>query len=297
MSRLKDVKRRWDDAFAQAHWADVERMLADHYRDEGWQVEHCGTGGSGVCFDGGIDLKLRRHGRYVVVQCKHWNVKQVPHNAVHELLGVMHTEGAAGAIIVTSGEFTPAALRAAARAPAIELIDGVGARAMLGQRMAVPSFALPDVSRWDPVIEVAGQLAARAFDLPSPRPRTRAMASAVGALLAVKSGAFLLLVGMFAFSAWLIQGAVTDFGRRNATRVQAMTPSPASAVNAPPGAVSPVAQDLVRRQPRPTSPDPGEWQRRNEEAMRVLERSTPELARMPTPEEVEAARRRNESMD
>jgi len=57
----------------------------------------------GSRYDGGIDLKLRRGDEYVVVQCKHWNAKQVPHNDVHQLLGVMLSESATGAIFVTSG--------------------------------------------------------------------------------------------------------------------------------------------------------------------------------------------------
>ncbi len=60
-------------------------LLADHYRGQGWQVEHVGTGGSGARFEGGIDLKLRRSNEYVLDQCKHWNARQMPHNAVHEL--------------------------------------------------------------------------------------------------------------------------------------------------------------------------------------------------------------------
>lgn len=106
--------------------------MADYYRGHGWEVEHVGTGGTGSHFDGGIDLKLRRPSEYVVVQCKHWNAKQVPHNAVHELLGIMVSEGATGAILATSGEFTRYARESAAKGGHVQLIDGDALRAMLG---------------------------------------------------------------------------------------------------------------------------------------------------------------------
>src|SRR3546814_11101965 len=59
-----------------------------------YDVEHTGTGASGTKFDGGIDLKLRRGAEYVLVEAKHWNAFQVPHNVVHQLLGVMVNQGA-----------------------------------------------------------------------------------------------------------------------------------------------------------------------------------------------------------
>lgn len=129
---LKNVRSRRDDSLSRVGWDRLEVLLADYYRGQGWQVEHVGTGSSGARFDGGIDLKLRRSGEYVVVQCKHWNAKQVPHNAVHELLGIMVNEGATGAILATSGEFTRYARESAARGGHVQLIDGDALRAMLG---------------------------------------------------------------------------------------------------------------------------------------------------------------------
>src|SRR5690349_11198785 len=98
---LKNVKHRRDDALSRISWDRLEHMLAEHYRREGYGVEHVGTGGSGRKFDGGIDLKLRKDDEYILVQSKHWNAYQVTHNPVHELLGVMINEGATGAILVT----------------------------------------------------------------------------------------------------------------------------------------------------------------------------------------------------
>jgi hypothetical protein len=129
---LKSVRNRRDDALSRISWDRLESMLAEYYRREGYAVEHVGTGGSGRKFDGGIDLKLRKGGEYILVQSKHWNAKQVPHNAVHELLGVMVNEGATGAILVTSGEFTRAAIEAATKQGHVQLVDGDDLRAMLG---------------------------------------------------------------------------------------------------------------------------------------------------------------------
>ena len=132
MSSLKNVQRRHTDALTQVRWDRLEIMLADYYRAQGYAVDHCGTGNTRSRFDGGIDLKLRRDDAYILVQCKHWNAKQVPHNDVHQLIGLMVNEGATGAILVTSGEFTRAAVEAAARQRHVQLVDGDDLRGMLG---------------------------------------------------------------------------------------------------------------------------------------------------------------------
>ena len=132
--RLKRVRERRSDALAGEDWARVEQLLADYYRGQGYVVEHCGTGGRAARFDGGVDLRLRRDGETTLVQCKHWNAYQVPHNDVHQLLGIMVNERASGAILVTSGEFTRAAIEAATRHGHVKLVDGDDLRRMLGPR-------------------------------------------------------------------------------------------------------------------------------------------------------------------
>jgi hypothetical protein len=132
MYGLKNVRNRRSDALTRIAWDQLEAMVATYYRDLGYAVDHCGTGASGLDTDGGIDLKLRKSDQYIVVQCKHWNAKQVPHNDVHQLLGVMVNEGATGAILVTSGEFTVAARNAAGKLGHVQLIDGSQLREMLG---------------------------------------------------------------------------------------------------------------------------------------------------------------------
>lgn len=142
---LKNVRQRRDDALARVGWDQLELLLAAYYRGQGYAVEHVGTAGVGSRYDGGIDLKLRRGDEYVVVQCKHWNAKQVPHNDVHQLLGVMLSEGATGAIFVTSGEFSAYAVESAARSGRVQLVDGEALRAMLGPLPPPPASQAPQV--------------------------------------------------------------------------------------------------------------------------------------------------------
>ncbi len=132
MKGLKNVHRRHEDALSRIAWDDFERLVADYYRGQGYRVMHVGTGGNSGKFDGGIDLKLFKGDVCTLVQCKHWNAKQVTHNAVHELLGIMINERASAAILICSGEFTRAATEAAQRHGHVQLIDGVAVRAMLG---------------------------------------------------------------------------------------------------------------------------------------------------------------------
>jgi hypothetical protein len=128
----KRVRERRNDALTRVGWEQLEVLLATWYRGQGYEVEHSGTGASGSKYDGGIDLKLRRPGEYALVQIKHWNAYKVPHNDVHQLLGLMVNEGATDAILITSGEFTKAAIEAATRHGHVRLIDGNELRAMLG---------------------------------------------------------------------------------------------------------------------------------------------------------------------
>ena len=133
---LKPVTNRHSDDLSRIDHVAFERLLADYYQDQGYVVDHCGAAASHSRFDGGIDLKLRKGTEFILVQCKHWNAKQVTHNAVHELLGIMVNEGATGAIVITSGEFTSAAKQAGAKQGHVQLVDGIEVRRMLGDRLA-----------------------------------------------------------------------------------------------------------------------------------------------------------------
>jgi restriction system protein len=70
--------RRWDRivltkgtalaSIRQLGWEDLERLVGEAYRRQGYYVLERG----GPQPDGGIDLELVRGGEKVVVQCKHW---------------------------------------------------------------------------------------------------------------------------------------------------------------------------------------------------------------------------------
>jgi restriction system protein len=157
MKGLKPVSRRHDDSLSRVGWEQFEALVAGYYRSQGFQVEHVGTGETGRDSDGGVDLKLRRGESYILVQCKRWTAMKVPHNVVHELLGIMVNQGATGAILITSGEFTKAAIEAASRQRNFKLIDGHELRVMLGP---VPDSALDSLARWRaPASKMAGKAA------------------------------------------------------------------------------------------------------------------------------------------
>ena len=144
----RKIQHRYTDELVGISWEAFERIFAEHYRQLGYRVEHSGTGASHARYDGGIDIKLYRDDEYIVVQCKHWNALQVTHNYVHELIGVMHTQHATDAILITSGEFSKAALEAAAQCPTMTLIDGAEVRRIFQDSLPtlVPASPLPVVS-------------------------------------------------------------------------------------------------------------------------------------------------------
>lgn len=162
----KRVRNRRYDALSRIDPDAFERLMGDHYRDQGFEVEVCGAGHTGSRYDGGIDLKLRKDGKYYVVQCKRNNVGQDTHKTVHELIGVMLTEGATNAIYVTTGEFTRYAREAASKHPSLQIIDGDEVRQLLGNRLqdleaaTAPKYSRPLAAstkhmEWNPVTHIA----------------------------------------------------------------------------------------------------------------------------------------------
>lgn len=312
---LKKVRNRRDDALSRTSWQDFESLLADHYRRDGYEVEHVGTGRSGSRFDGGIDLKLRRNGEYVVVQCKHWNARQVPHNEVHQLIGVVLTEEAQRGVLVTSGEFTVTARQKAQKSGLVELIDGGDLRRILGPvtdawkpREADDSFAWNRAGKdaesgpswtssgagvdWTSVLGRAAEAAAGAY---SGNGWTRSRRRGRGGLLAalgVQSllGTLvlnLLIPLVIAVAGWFfIKGVLTNManGMTKSTTVTAASAlqveRPRAQVNAVPSK-RPQPAEVQQRQGiyRLTDEELKEWERKNAEAMKVLEDAgVPELA-------------------
>jgi hypothetical protein len=285
MQGLKNVRQRRDDALSRVGWNDFEALLASYYRGQGYRVEHVGTGGTGARFDGGIDLKLRKDDAYIIVQCKHWNAKQVPHNDVHQLLGVMVNEGATGAILVSSGEFTAAARQAAQRQGHVQLVDGVALRVMLGP-LPEPNRAVSDTGRDTAVAAIADAVRERLLGAVEDRIRGKQVVRPLAQLVLYKT-MLTLAFGMFMLlMVWLLfhtaVGALQRTGQPAAT-VRAM-PSPVAAPAATAVMSVPAPATVIEAAPvqppayrPPTEAEIRESQRKAEEAMKVIEATTPEV--------------------
>jgi len=109
------------DRLLTMSWKDFEHLVGEAYRRQGYRVTE--RGGAGA--DGGIDLELRAKGKTHIVQCKRWKTRTVGVELVRELYGAMVGEEAHGAILVTSGRYTPDAIDFSRDKP-IKLVDGAG---------------------------------------------------------------------------------------------------------------------------------------------------------------------------
>ncbi len=109
-------------------WREFEELVAEAFRREGYRVEENRKASS----DGGVDIRLRRNGKLVLVQCKNWNRNRVGVGVVREMCGVMMDEGAAGVVIVCSGGFTRDAWGFAKGKP-VRLVGGRALMEMIGR--------------------------------------------------------------------------------------------------------------------------------------------------------------------
>jgi restriction system protein len=124
--KLVDTHRRLSDVRSLS-WREFEEYIAEIYRRRGYTVRENLAGGP----DGGIDIHLERDGKLHLVQCKHWKSNKVGVSVVRELYGVMVSEGALSASVVTTGMFTEEARQFAAD-KAIDLIDGNQLEGLMG---------------------------------------------------------------------------------------------------------------------------------------------------------------------
>ncbi|MGV8940306.1 MAG: restriction endonuclease [Lysobacter sp.] len=278
------VRNRRDDRLARLDPLEFERVVADYYRRQGYTVEHCGTGGGGRRFDGGIDLKMHRDGEYTIVQCKRENALQVTHNVGHELLGILMTERADRAIVVNAGEFTPHALATAAKNPQLELIDGDRLRGMLGSLLD----GLPEPEpEWIPVSASAARRAPHhVLSAPARRHpggsidygrRANKRDEMDGVAKVVTAAVLLLLV-----LAWRCSGPSptqrTSQNKPPPAHVKRQSEPVLPPAIERPAAIPPAPVQQPPRAPQyPTEAQIRESQRKADEAMRVLAPNTPEF--------------------
>lgn len=286
--RLKRVRERRSDALAGEDWARVEQLLADYYRGQGYVVEHCGTGGRAARFDGGVDLRLRRDGETTLVQCKHWNAYQVPHNDVHQLLGIMVNERASGAILVTSGEFTRAAIEAATRHGHVKLVDGDDLRRMLGDSFTQAGDARARSGRDDRWNRTSGSFGAWAAErlVSAAEDRIRGGGKRRGTSLVAASAwsglAAILIKFVLAIALLFFMSAALQRAIRNIAPVQPQA-STTRVIQQPGPAVTTPMRESTAKGPPPAMihlPTPREIEaqrRRSAESMDILRASTPEL--------------------
>lgn len=148
---VAELQKRWGrrlldrqtgaSSIRELGWKDFERLLAEAFRRQGYSVEHLGGAGP----DGGVDLRLRRSGETLLVQCKQWRTWKVGVKTVRELYGVVASEDATGGIVVTSGEFTADAIEFAHKI-SIRLIPGSQLAAMI-QAVQQGTQTLPSAAR------------------------------------------------------------------------------------------------------------------------------------------------------
>ncbi len=117
-------------------WRQFERLVAEWFHRQGYQVAETGGGGP----DGGIDLMLRKDGRFELVQCKQWRRRQVTVSTIREMWGLLQHHKADAVWIVCIGEFTSDAAAFAAGKP-IRLVTGRELGLLMQQMGAAPAPA------------------------------------------------------------------------------------------------------------------------------------------------------------
>ncbi|MBC7957495.1 MAG: restriction endonuclease [Cytophagales bacterium] len=99
-------------------WNEFEQLASEGFRHRGYAVSETGGGGGRA-----VDMVLSRGAEAFLVDCKPWRSHAVGVAPVRELHGLMRARGAAGGFVLSSGVFTPEAVRFS-EGRNIQLIDG-----------------------------------------------------------------------------------------------------------------------------------------------------------------------------
>jgi restriction system protein len=231
-------------------WRAFELLAGEAFRRQGYVVDETGQGGA----DGGKDLVLRKDGLKTIVQCKQWRSQRVGVQVVREMFGILMDEGADAVKIVALGGFTPDAALFARGKP-IELVDG---RALLSTVMTLQAEKAPDGPLDNPLL-FTGSIAAcllAAFALSSQH--SQRIAEATRAAVTPATSMTPPVVSIPA--APVVQRATTPMG----TTVAAQPTGKVYKADAP-----------------MTDAELRDWEKRNREAMKILEKTTPELETAP----------------
>ena len=109
-------------------WHEFERLAAEGFRQRGYAVSETGGGGGRA-----VDMVLTRGTERFLVDCKPWRSNAVGVGPLRELHALMLSREAAGGFVLSSGVFTPEALRFS-EGRNIHLIDGSRLRDLLHTR-------------------------------------------------------------------------------------------------------------------------------------------------------------------
>jgi restriction system protein len=123
--RVEAARRRhlleWTTDLRLLSAQEFEWLVGEVLRREDWDVEETGREGAA---DGNVDLRIRRAGQELLVQCKRWESWSVGVDEVRKLAGTLMREGFSGdaGILVTLSHFTEQAIAEAAEL-GIKLVD------------------------------------------------------------------------------------------------------------------------------------------------------------------------------
>lgn len=108
------------------HWRAFEERVAQAFLFRGYAVEHAAQADA----NDGLDLILRKHGMTTLVQCRHWQHRNVEVKDVREMHNLMKFHQASAVKIVACGDYTEDAWKFVAGKP-FELVYGETLLAML----------------------------------------------------------------------------------------------------------------------------------------------------------------------
>ena len=116
--RLRQTQSRLE-SIRGMDWQNFELLVAQGFRRLGYAVDNRGW----YVPDSRVHISLQKNGGRTLVECRQWRAEHVGLTPVRELYHTLGLEHADGALLVTSGTFTPEA-EAYARDKPIGLVGG-----------------------------------------------------------------------------------------------------------------------------------------------------------------------------